>query len=67
MVHRARPGDVPAVFTAGVVAVKVEDVIVAAPHLVAEAREPRDRERAVGEFRDGDGVAEKFELSPPRV
>jgi len=49
------------------VAVKVEDVIVAAPYLVAEAREPRDGECSVGESRDGDGVAEKFELSPPRV
>mmetsp|Transcript_17 Transcript_17/g.58 ORF Transcript_17/g.58 Transcript_17/m.58 type:complete len:336 (+) Transcript_17:718-1725(+) len=62
MVHRAQTRDVATVLAARVVAVEVEDVVVPAPHLVAETREPRDRERAVGELRHRNRVAQELEL-----
>ena len=67
VVERTRPRDVRAVRRSPVVTVEVPDVIVPAPHLIAETRQSRNHERAVEHARHRGGVFERVDLSSARV
>ena len=67
VVERTRPLDVRAVRRSRVVTVEVPDVIVPAPHLIAETRQSWNHERAVEHARHRGGVFERVDLSSARV